>query len=366
MRKILLLGVFLLNLLPMITHGFISTDALTASAQTYGSESYYECEDELGEFISPIPCDEVVIYGHKCDICDKCFETEDELDIHMKEHRTTYECQYCHQEFNQFEEDSQNEEAKNNHEETCPDNPAKNNNSSEGQNQGNDPVGSGGESSGGGGRNSTGGNNKSQSDNNDPKETLRQKIEHTKRFGNSIYGQLQELEQKNRIREATAEESLNRGNLFYYRPSKSILIHNGIDDYGEETLIHELVHYEQDLLQMLKNECSSNNEFQAYITTFLVFKSTGDLSATPFLYANPLWEELIEKISNHIWVENGYIYYDETFLEVINNADWNSIGETFRSGSETLNYPSEYYNAFSSTYNYNWETLLQHLGAYKK
>lgn len=168
MRRILLLGVILLNLLPMITDGFISTDALRASAQTYGNESFYECDDELGMFVSPIPCEGVVVYGHKCEKCGDCFETEDELDLHILSCHAVYECQYCYQRFYVSEYDDENRQARDNHEETCPsklNDGGKPGNSEQGGNSTDGSGGTGG-ASGSGGMSGGGGYSSCQDDNN--------------------------------------------------------------------------------------------------------------------------------------------------------------------------------------------------------
>lgn len=153
----------MLNLLPMITNGFISTDALTASAQTYGNESYYECDDdEIGVFTSPIPCDGVEIESHRCEKCDEHFATEDDLKQHMRDCHTVYECQYCHAQFYELPDDYQNQKARDKHEETCPYRSANKDDNSGEQNQGTDPAVNVGGSSGGSGSHSHGDNSENK------------------------------------------------------------------------------------------------------------------------------------------------------------------------------------------------------------
>lgn len=62
MKKVLILLMFLLNLLPNISKNGMEIGFSTISAQTFGNEGMaYLCEDEeIGDYISPLPCDEEV------------------------------------------------------------------------------------------------------------------------------------------------------------------------------------------------------------------------------------------------------------------------------------------------------------------
>lgn len=69
MRKIVLISLFLLNLLPMIENGCIKTCIVTATAQIMGTEQY-DCEDELGPYQSSFPCG-VEPCVTTCEYCDE-------------------------------------------------------------------------------------------------------------------------------------------------------------------------------------------------------------------------------------------------------------------------------------------------------
>ena len=84
MRKVLLLAVLLLNLLPMFKNGSITLGTLTLSAQNMGNESgssLNHCEDEDGfEYTSPWECDKNPCIT-TCDICHESMSC-DKLEGH--------------------------------------------------------------------------------------------------------------------------------------------------------------------------------------------------------------------------------------------------------------------------------------------
>ncbi len=82
MKKHILLLIFLLNLLPAVKDGCIEV-GLAVSAQRMGNEGgdYYFCDDEeIGEYVSPIPCDEEICIM-PCPHCDASFPC-DEWGLH--------------------------------------------------------------------------------------------------------------------------------------------------------------------------------------------------------------------------------------------------------------------------------------------
>ena len=85
MKKVLLLAILLLNLLPVMKSGRLMLGTATLSAQNMGNESgstIYHCTDEDGfEYTSPWPCEDDPCIS-PCPICDESMPC-DELDAHM-------------------------------------------------------------------------------------------------------------------------------------------------------------------------------------------------------------------------------------------------------------------------------------------
>lgn len=85
MKKVLLLAILLLNLLPVMKDGRLMLGTATLSAQNMGNESgstIYHCTDEDGfEYTSPWPCEDDPCIS-PCPICDASMPC-DELDAHM-------------------------------------------------------------------------------------------------------------------------------------------------------------------------------------------------------------------------------------------------------------------------------------------
>lgn len=85
MKKVLLLAILLLNLLPIMKNGRLTLGTATLSAQNMGNESgsnLYHCTDDDGfEYTSPWPCEEEPCIT-SCSICHQSMPC-DELDGHM-------------------------------------------------------------------------------------------------------------------------------------------------------------------------------------------------------------------------------------------------------------------------------------------
>lgn len=83
MKKYILFLILLLNLLPVFKDGQIEVGMSTASAQRMGNEGgdYYICDDEeIGEYVSYYPCDQVICIM-PCPHCDDSFPC-DEAGLH--------------------------------------------------------------------------------------------------------------------------------------------------------------------------------------------------------------------------------------------------------------------------------------------
>jgi hypothetical protein len=85
MKKVLLTAILLLNLLPYFNGGRVIFSSLAAYSQDMANESsYYNCYDsEIGEYTSPLPCDEVCVT-----VCPICGQTVlcDDMSAHLDEH----------------------------------------------------------------------------------------------------------------------------------------------------------------------------------------------------------------------------------------------------------------------------------------
>lgn len=234
---------------------------------------------------------------------------------------------------------------------------------------GNDMKGGGG----GGGNNS--GNNKKDSEMKELEEYLDFVINTWIKgiFGKNVVKVINDIKAQGRI---VISETIN-GEVFSnpkYNPSDK-KIYLPTEKYTDVLLMHELVHYAQDEIGALNyDQCSSNNEFEAYALTYMLYNFSLKLdqpdkdqdAPMPTLHGEKLWIDFNAAIKGHINMMDSTFCYDQQFVEQLSKCSWPEFAEKFRDYYAARQTPKGYYKNYDENYIYNWTKLLEILGIKEK
>lgn len=395
MRRTWLLAFLFLTLWQMFPHEGYNM----LYAQGMGDESYgggYDCDDDgYGAYSSSLPCDETPCVT-PCPACHVTYAC-DEIDNHTCP-ADNITCSFCGE--SMTPEQYLNHTCSNqNEEEHCaicgrtidqcscegpvitPNNPSV---------PPNNPSTGGGTHTGGGGGNNNGGNNSNTqgSSENNPDEGTFDDLEDTSsdpwskesilaRAGNrnkKIQVIIDSLNSWDRIKVDSLIE-----NCKYIQEDSSIHV-PAAGGFGEESVIHEVIHYVQEDNGMLNyNLCSADNEYQAYVLNYIfniTYDKLDEVAQPQGAKDTEQWNIFIKKIPQKTTNNNGEFTYTDDFINALNTLDHESLSASFRSYYESLDDYREsqghvrkyenYYRHHDSKYNYNWEKILNDIGFTKK
>lgn len=188
------------------------------------------------------------------------------------------------------------------------------------------------------------------------------------RFGKNLLAELNKLKEQGKLKEVDTFESKSLENPKYNSTDKSIYVPTK-GGYGESELIHEFIHEKQDVIGILDyDRCASDNEFQAYVLTYILFKSESTYNAVAFpgLYNNDMWKNFSLEAAQFLSVEKNTLWYDPALLDKLSRENLEPFREIFQENCKATNYPPEYFQNTDPNYDYKWENLLNAIGAKKK
>ena len=379
MRRSWILAFLFLTLWQMLPHEGYNM----LYAQDMGDESYgggYNCEDDLGQYYSSLPCENTpcVTTCPGCGVTLAC----DALDDHIcpADNITCSSCgrsltpeQYHNHNCsnNPFGEENDGEWYNNPPEDTPPTtDPTPNN-----------PPFQEEEDTG-----SSNSNNNTQED--DTEKGVFDDVEDSSSNPWSTENILERTGSRNNKMKAIIDSLSSWGrikvdslieNCQYNQEDSSI--HVPADGgFGEESVIHEAIHYVQDENGMLDHDrCSADNEYQAYVLNFIfnrTYNKFEEITQPQGAKDTEKWNAFIKLIGTETNNNNGKFTYTNNFINALNSLDHKSLSSSFRSYYKALDDEREsqglkrkhenYYKNYDSNYNYNWEKMLNDLGFTKK
>lgn len=372
MRKILILTLFFVTLLPLLPW----FGSATVHAQGIANENYYICSINGFIQMSLYPCSE----GHEIEVikCKKCGKQYMNYETHeCSAADDKIQCPHCGKMLTPEENATHN----------CLNNGDGDDGNSEG-NDGNGNVDGGwlpgvsvpGSRPGYGSGNNSGGNEDifyggiggggsgGTSDNVTTSShrtyTSEQELEFAKQLSKVIRSLIEELEKAGRIQYSDKDVNC------HYDPKTGNLILPANSDFVPGAVVHELIHYIQDKLEILDIEtCSSDNEYQAYVISYIFMTAKGETEhpCPQGVQGTEDWDKLIINIKENCKNINGEITYNQSFLKSLENLDHSQLSEIFRSYWKTMDGEnskehSVYYETHVDNYNWNWEQILKSLG----
>lgn len=196
--------------------------------------------------------------------------------------------------------------------------------------------------------------------------TPEQELEFAKQISKTIRKLIEKLEKEGRIK--YSDKDIN----CHYNPKTGCLILPANSDFTEGAVVHELIHYIQDLLHILNYDiCGSDNEYQAYVVNYIFMTTFWNIKSTaPQGVYGESWELFLDAVDMHCKIINGEFTYDQAFIDILKGLNHAQLSEMFRDYWRLMydgtNNNSVYYDAHDDNYNWNWEAILKMLGFIKQ
>ena len=179
-------------------------------------------------------------------------------------------------------------------------------------------------------------------------------------ISSEFYERLLDLEKKGIIvRTKSTEEhpiayyNMDSGRL-YITPQSS-----------ERGIIHEMIHYHQNQLKTLDYETnSSNNEYQAYLLTYILHYCKGDYcNPEMFGFSDETMNQLDSLMYRYVQQESdGYLKIGNPIVDFLYNLQIEESVNAFVNYAQTHNFPEYYSRGYVKDYNWNWLDFFQWFG----
>ena len=153
-----------------------------------------------------------------------------------------------------------------------------------------------------------------------------------------------------------------------YDPEKKCIFLPQNVDFTISAMVHELIHYSQDSLNMTNIKLNGSDvEYQAYVLNYILQKAKGEMAETPQgVKGNIKWEEFESYFKSpniHCGNKNNEIWIDSTVYNELQNLDHKTLSQEFRDYYKHNNKELEvYWNYHDPEYKFNWKELFDKMG----